>query len=317
MAPYGPGTDWGGIRPTAVRALAFNSLGHVFVGACLSGVLRSTNSGVTWERCLDSADVHTIGIGSQDQIYAGQGFRSTDGGGTWHHVVGPVAPNHVTSFAFGPEGEVFVGTGQDRYVAVEYSFRGVFRSTDSGNGWVTVNEGLRDTCVQSLAFSSDGVLYAGGDMGYGARVHRTTDGGDSWSDVSQGLEGYGVWNLAIDPTGYVYAATSRGVFRSFSPRVVAVSTSAPIVLDCYHLRQNYPNPFNPSTTIKFELPKTSLVRLTVYDILGRQMSVLVNETREAGVHQVKFDGSNLASGIYFYRFQAGEFVSTKRLLLLK
>lgn len=85
----------------------------------------------------------------------------------------------------------------------------------------------------------------------------------------------------------------------------------------YALEQNFPNPFNPSTTIKFELPKTSHVTLTVYDVLGREVSLLVNEKKNAGSYHVKFDGSNLASGVYFYRIQAGDFVQTKRLLLLK
>jgi parallel beta-helix repeat protein len=85
----------------------------------------------------------------------------------------------------------------------------------------------------------------------------------------------------------------------------------------YALSQNYPNPFNPSTTIKFELPRTSHVSLTVYDMLGRQVSALVNEKRDAGVHDVKFDGSSLASGVYLYRLTAGNFVQTRKLVLLK
>jgi hypothetical protein len=72
-----------------------------------------------------------------------------------------------------------------------------------------------------------------------------------------------------------------------------------------------------STTIKFELPKTSDVTLTVYDILGREVSVLVNERRNAGAYEVSFDGSNLASGVYFYRLQAGDYDSTKKLLWVK
>jgi len=83
------------------------------------------------------------------------------------------------------------------------------------------------------------------------------------------------------------------------------------------LRQNYPNPFNPRTAIMFELPTSSDVRLSVFDFLGREVSVLVNERREAGNHELIFDGSNLASGVYFYRLAAGEFVQSKRLVLLK
>ena len=85
----------------------------------------------------------------------------------------------------------------------------------------------------------------------------------------------------------------------------------------FQLHQNYPNPFNPSTTIKFELPRASLVNLSVFDILGREVSLLVNERKEAGVHEVKFDGSNLTSGLYLYRLQAGEFVQTRILVFLK
>ncbi len=83
------------------------------------------------------------------------------------------------------------------------------------------------------------------------------------------------------------------------------------------LAQNYPNPFNPSTTIRYELPAASQVRLSVFDMLGREVSVLVNERREAGVHEARFDGSGLASGVYLYRMQSGDFVQTRQLVLVR
>jgi hypothetical protein len=85
----------------------------------------------------------------------------------------------------------------------------------------------------------------------------------------------------------------------------------------FALRDNYPNPFNPSTTISFELPKPSDVRLSVYDVLGREVSVLVNERKGVGVHKVKFDASGLPSGAYFCRLRAGDFMATRKLMLLK
>ena len=96
-----------------------------------------------------------------------------------------------------------------------------------------------------------------------------------------------------------------------------VAEGGPQVPSHFTLSQNYPNPFNPSTTIRYELPRASLVSLKVYDVLGREISVLVNDRKDVGVHEVKFDGSNLASGMYFYRLQAGEFVQTKRLIILE
>jgi predicted GH43/DUF377 family glycosyl hydrolase len=85
----------------------------------------------------------------------------------------------------------------------------------------------------------------------------------------------------------------------------------------FFLSQNYPNPFNPSTSITFELPRTSLVNLSVYNMLGLKVSTLVNEEKPAGVHAVQFNGSRLASGVYFYRLQAGEFVQTRKLVIVK
>lgn len=85
----------------------------------------------------------------------------------------------------------------------------------------------------------------------------------------------------------------------------------------FSLSQNYPNPFNPVTIIKYAVPKTSFVNITVYDLLGREIVKLINEEKPPGNYDVKFDGSNLASGIYFYRLNAGDFTQTKKLILLK
>jgi hypothetical protein len=85
----------------------------------------------------------------------------------------------------------------------------------------------------------------------------------------------------------------------------------------FRLDQNYPNPFNSSTTIKFELPRSAVVRLGVFDILGREVAVLVNGRGDAGIHEVRFDGVNLASGVYVCRLQVADGVQLKKLVLLK
>ncbi len=98
---------------------------------------------------------------------------------------------------------------------------------------------------------------------------------------------------------------------------VSVTESNSNMPKAYALEQNYPNPFNPTTTIKFSLPKSSNVKLAVYDILGRLVTKLIDGNLEAGYHKVQFNASNLASGVYFYRIEAGNFVNVKKLMLLK
>ncbi|MBN1302098.1 MAG: T9SS type A sorting domain-containing protein, partial [Melioribacteraceae bacterium] len=90
-----------------------------------------------------------------------------------------------------------------------------------------------------------------------------------------------------------------------------------IIPNDYTLEQNYPNPFNPSTTIRYQLPSNSVVKISVYNMLGELVRTMVNEYQSAGRYEVTFNASNLASGIYFYNIQAGDFVNTKKMLLLK
>lgn len=85
----------------------------------------------------------------------------------------------------------------------------------------------------------------------------------------------------------------------------------------FNLSQNYPNPFNPTTNIKFAIPSTGLVKLVVFDVLGREVETLVNEVKTAGNYVVDFNASSLSSGVYFYRIDAGEFTQTKKMLLVK
>ena len=86
---------------------------------------------------------------------------------------------------------------------------------------------------------------------------------------------------------------------------------------CFRLEQNYPNPFNPTTTIEYTIPKADRVILKIYDILGREVTTLVNGEQLKGKYSIAFNANKLASGVYFYRLRAGNFVETKKLILMK
>jgi flagellar hook assembly protein FlgD len=92
--------------------------------------------------------------------------------------------------------------------------------------------------------------------------------------------------------------------------------------DVYALHQNYPNPFNPITTLRYDLPEQSLVNITIYDILGREIRTLVNTTQDAGFKSVLWNATNdygkpVSAGVYLYQIQAGDFVQTRKMVLLK
>ncbi len=104
---------------------------------------------------------------------------------------------------------------------------------------------------------------------------------------------------------------------SISQQTVGIQNISSEIPKSFSLKQNYPNPFNPITNINFELPKNSKVKLAVYDALGRELSVLVNEELNAGTYNYKYDASNISSGVYFYRILAGDYNSVKRMVVLK
>ena len=87
--------------------------------------------------------------------------------------------------------------------------------------------------------------------------------------------------------------------------------------DIFYLFQNYPQPFNPATTIKYQIPELSFVTIKVFDLLGNEIETLVKEKRQPGIYEVNFNADGLASGVYIYKLTAGNFTSSKKLILLK
>ena len=114
-------------------------------------------------------------------------------------------------------------------------------------------------------------------------------------------------------------SVDAGLIPLNTPSIAYAPAAVPIR---FELGQNYPNPFNPSTTIRFDLPQPVHVRLNIYDVTGRLVATPVNEPRQAGVHRIVWNRTNrsggpVASGVYFYRIQAGAFTMTRKMVLLK
>jgi hypothetical protein len=188
--------------------------------------------------------------------------------------------------------------GRDGAIITWYDYRG------SGNGDIFAQ---RVDSAGTVLWAANGVGVCrdpGGQVF--PRLVETADGGAiiTWEDGR---------NIAVTSTDiYAQQISAAGILG----QITGVSDVGGMPKE-YALLQNYPNPFNPSTTIKYELSKASRVELGMYDMLGREVSRLVDDREEAGAHEVKFDGASLSSGVYFYRLRAGNFVQTHKLLLLR
>jgi len=153
--------------------------------------------------------------------------------------------------------------------------------------------------------------YSFADRGYPAVWWLEHDGTPYHHTVSDLLE-------YIDgPYAAEIARSALALVLTLDKSTVDVRPVAETIPSAVRLYQNYPNPFNPSTTIRYELPHSSRVSLKVYNTLGQEVATLVSETKPAGVHTVQFEAGSLASGVNFYRLQAGNFVETKTLVVLR
>jgi M6 family metalloprotease-like protein len=121
----------------------------------------------------------------------------------------------------------------------------------------------------------------------------------------------------LAPLAGLLMSSTMGPLASSPDAGGGTATSGGLGAVAFELQQNYPNPFNPSTSIRYALPHNAFVSLIVFNTIGQQVATLVHGDQEFGYHEVKFDGSKLASGVYFYKIQAGTYVDTKKLLLLR
>ncbi len=346
------GANWeevnGGLTNLVVHALAVSGI-NLFAGT-LGGVFRSTDNGASWTAVnagLTFPFVQALVV-SGNNLFAGTlgggVFRSTDNGASWTPVNDLVIMGSPFVYAFavsgtalfaGTFGGVFrstdngahwteVNTGLTNFFVYALAVSGttlfagtlgggVFRSTDNGASWTAVNEGLTNFFIFSLAVFGTN-LFAGTSDG----VFLSTDNGAHWTAVNEGLTAT-VLALAVSGT-HLFAGTAGGdgVWRRpLSEMITSVERLAPNVPSQFALQQNFPNPFNATTTISFTLPKACRARLSVFDLLGNQVAVLVDRDFAPGEYQVVFEAKDLASGVYFYRLKAEDEVKTRKLVLIK
>lgn len=272
--------------------------GYLFGGSLGAGVFRSTDNAVTWSRRntgLGNLSVHAVTLNAT-LLYAGTSlgvYRSANNGETWQSAGSLLNGMLVSSLA--SYGSTLIAGTSDG---------GVYVSTDQGNGWLSASQGLPLSKVGGLAVEGE-YAFAGTFLG---GVHRRS-----------------LSELLANLTGVAGSAASASAFE---------------------LMQNYPNPFNATTVVKYRVPAlggvegsgtngqlagvtsqgsgeggqgsgASLVRLVVYDLLGREVAALVDERKVPGSYEARWDGTGFATGVYICRLSAKDYIASRKMLLLR
>jgi hypothetical protein len=307
---------------------------YIFAGT-YNGVYSSADTGKSWKRI--GPDFTILSVFVIDSII----LAGIHGGGKeWTWVEG----SHFYSYIM-DDGKIFAGTFDGIYTSIDSGFTwhghsqngrivssitrneeyffatlwdSLLRSDDFGLTWKKSDEGLpfQNHNIYSV-FACDSLVFAGLTLN---GVYLSKNNGMAWEKFDEGIE-------IFDTTYHVkFAINSSKVFVSFLynslweyplSSITGVREIDSQTIEHFNLFQNFPNPFNPITKISWQSPVGSQQILTVYDILGREVVTLVNKEMPAGNYEVEFPAEGLASGIYIYRLTVGDYVSTKKMVILK
>jgi photosystem II stability/assembly factor-like uncharacterized protein len=292
---------------------AFSANGNIYMSTFANGIYGSTTGGTSWSL---KADGKKNFIGSSIIVNPITGRILTSGaftnGGTGTYYSDDNGSTWDTCYNIGSGFLKVNSAGTILLLGSGNVHSGLNISTD--NGVTFTNISGQKPAINDFFIDDSGKIVVATSNG----VYYSIDNGVTWQSNNSGLPPWqNVLALAHENSGNVYATVQGlGLYKTSNLVVTAVTNKNKLPSQ-FVLNQNYPNPFNPSTNINYSLPTSGLVLIKVYDILGREIKTLVNGYKSAGNYSVSFEASRLASGVYFYRMQAGNFVQTKKLLLLK
>lgn len=280
--------------------------GRIYAGST-SGIYQSSDTGKSWNRLgLENLAVRSMAINKSGYLFAGVSpggiLKSTDRGATWN-VSSPYFDETNT-----------IETVGDNTILAGVTFGVIILSTDTGKTWkqISLPNVQRVNLIRADAL---GRIFA---ATAGRGILLSNDTGKTWIDIGNGLTQNEITTLGFGSLGHIFAGTiGNGIYRSLNPIITSIEEPESNLPVNFELLQNYPNPFNSETKITFKIPRNGFVSLKVFDVLGREVAVLVNEFKNAGAYQSTFNASSLPSGMYLYKLEAAGKSIIQKMILMK
>ncbi len=321
------GINWINYQTSSVngfRVVYFVNTNTGFASGYGSNIYKTTNGGLNWEFKYsgEAGTIYSFSFPSLNIGYAVEArygiLKTTDNGNTWSYTpyisnfinINKVCfINNTTGFVFG-----LYMTSSSR----------ILKTTNSGMNWQPVLQVVADTPIQDFDVSSSGIAYVVCEYG---KIYKSLDTGNHWgqqiSITDNKLNRVRVMN---DSIAYIVGdyktiiKTSNG-----GGGIIGIKPFNSQIPHSFSLHQNYPNPFNPVTKIQFEIPllrgvsggRGVFTKILIYDLLGREITTLVDEQLKPGTYEVEWDGTGFASGVYFYSLITSDYIETKRMVLVK
>jgi photosystem II stability/assembly factor-like uncharacterized protein len=286
-------------------------------------IYRSSDDGNNWSAVLDTGMMLVPFIYALDNnIYSARWYRllrSSDNGESWDLSDSGLAfKDYLTTIQL--PAYTFAANGKKLFAG---TYKGIYASTNMGMSWSHISNQFQ--YVRELIVNKNNI-YASTDNGFNpSGIFISSDNGNSWTIIDDTTYKYpvsGIYapeiNALIVNDKYLFIGTKgKGVWKYPIENLVSVQEKNSKQPNEYKLSQNYPNPFNPSTTITYSLPKRSFVTLKIYDLLGRELTTLVNEEKPGGTYKVTWNAQNIPSSVYFYKITAGGYSKVNKMILLK
>ncbi|NOS86392.1 MAG: T9SS type A sorting domain-containing protein [Ignavibacteria bacterium] len=315
---------------TNLNSISSTNTSTLFICGQGGTILKSTNNGLSWNQLTSgvSVNLNSVFFADENTGYCTGGnvvIKSTNGGQNWSvKFTVTSSPSDLLSTYFTSNLNGYVTGIHIHPTPPHFQVTYILKTSNGGENWLIHYEpdhGAERNGSNSVFFVNENTGY----VTSGGMILRTIDNGNNWVILKPVTSFDRIYSIFFTSQYIGYAVGTNGTILKtidMGGPILNLTGNSTNIPNFLSLSQNYPNPFNPQTKIKFAVPsnvkdQTTNVKLVIYDLLGREVTTLVNEELKPGTYEADWDASNYSSGVYFYKLIAGDFVETKKMILMK